>query len=79
MADITGVEQTGKTNNEPTSKTVMPDLRGMHIVDAQRTLGNAGLIAGAVLYDEYNCPSLVVFDQNIPPYEHVEKNTTKYI
>jgi phage tail-like protein len=75
VADITGVEQTGKNNSKTTSAMVMPDLRGMHIVDAQRTIEKVGLIAGTVLYDEYNCPSLVVFDQNIPPYEPVEKDT----
>jgi phage tail-like protein len=75
VADITSVEETGKHNKDTAPATVMPDLRGMHILDAQRIIEKTGLTPGLVLYDEYNCPSLFVFDQNIPPYEPVEPGT----
>ncbi|MBN2532189.1 MAG: PASTA domain-containing protein [Spirochaetales bacterium] len=75
MANITSIEKTGKQNEETISKTVMPDLRGMHIIDAERTLEKVGLVTGSILYDEFNCPSLSVFEQNIPPYESVEVDT----
>ena len=73
MPDLADVEQTDKFHKESPEKLIMPDLRGMHIMEAIHTLENMDFSIGTVLYDEFNCPDRHVFLQSIPPYEEVDK------
>ena len=74
MPDLIDTEHIEK-EKESQGKCMMPDLRGMHIMDAERILKKMGFIIGSISYEEFNCPARLVFDQGIPPYESVEENS----
>jgi phage tail-like protein len=73
LPDVMDVEKI-ETNAESPDKVMMPDVRGKHIVAAQRILDAVGIGVGDILYGEFNCPVRVVFEQSIPPFESVEKD-----
>ena len=74
MPDLIDVEQIEK-NTESSNKIMMPDLRGKHIITAHRIIQDMGFIVGTVLYDEFNCPARLVFDQSIPPFKEIDKES----